>query len=40
MQHFTQEDFQPSKSAILFVKQFARIYSNNKAGTPMAQRLN
>jgi len=27
MQNFTQDDFQPRSSTILFIKQFARMYS-------------
>ena len=30
MQNFTQEEFQPSASAILFVKQFARLANTQK----------
>ena len=34
MHNFTQEDFKPSKSSILFLKQFARMYVNvNKPET-------
>jgi len=31
MQNFTQDDFEPRQSTILFIKQFARMY--NKAKT-------
>lgn len=30
MQHFTQDDFKPSPSTILFVKQFARMCNSKK----------
>lgn len=30
MQNFTQEEFQPSPSAILFIKQYARMCNANK----------
>lgn len=40
MQHFTQEDFQPRKSSILFVKQFARMYANAKKNDTMNVCLN
>ena len=31
MQNFTQEELQPRKSTILFIKQFARMYNNMKS---------
>jgi hypothetical protein len=40
MQYFTQEDFQPRKSSILFVKQFARMYVNAKNPETMKMCLN
>ena len=30
MQHFTQNDFQPNPSTILFIKQFARMCNAKK----------
>ncbi len=30
MQHFTQDEFQPNPSTILFLKQFARMCNSNK----------
>ena len=30
MQHFTQDDFQPKASTILFIKQFARMCNQKK----------
>ena len=30
MQHFTQDDFQPNPSTILFIKQFARMCNQKK----------
>ena len=30
MQHFTQNDFQPRPTTILFIKQFARMCNANK----------
>jgi hypothetical protein len=30
MQHFTQNEFQPHPSTILFIKQFARMCNNKK----------
>ena len=30
MRNFTQQEFTPSPSAVLFVKQFARMYSELK----------
>ena len=34
MQNFTQDDFQPRESTLLFIKQFARMYNTAKnAGT-------
>ncbi len=31
MQNFTQDDSLPRKSTILFIKQFARMYNNQKS---------
>ena len=31
MQNFTQDELQPRKSTILFIKQFARMYNNMKS---------
>ena len=36
MQSFTQDESLPRKSTILFIKQFARIYSNVKSAGAMA----
>lgn len=33
MQHFTQNEFQPNSSTILFVKQFARMCNAKKNQT-------
>ena len=33
MQHFTQTDFQPQPTTILFIKQFARMCNSNKTLT-------
>ena len=30
MQNFTQDDYQPNPATLLFVKQFARMYSLQK----------
>ena len=30
MQHFTQDEFKPNPSTILFIKQFARMCNSNK----------
>ncbi len=33
MQHFTQEDFSPAPTTILFIKQFARMCNSKKTLT-------
>lgn len=39
MQNFTQEELQPRKSTILFIKQFARMYSNMKSADEASSAL-
>lgn len=36
MQNFTQEELQPRKSTIMFIKQFARLYSMKTADGTMS----